>query len=220
MAEFKHIAEDTDLSILQPVDWDVVLYGDEYQVYKAPGFVHTVGGRWGENDYWACPRSQAPSVKNLIQFDSDTPVRYGIVIEETHYSKTKWGERRLKSGVSCKITRNDKPFYAISASDIAYAYAEAYRLIRTKILEGTINFNAYRYWEKEIEGRHILYKGLPHTLYQYMPGQCCAMAFPGHTTLGAIYNDPKYGCCGEQKLNLLIDDHIDWYPDSKDDELS
>ena len=53
MAELKLIKEDTDLSILHPLDWDAVLNGKEYQVYRAEGYVHTIGGRWGENDYWA-----------------------------------------------------------------------------------------------------------------------------------------------------------------------
>lgn len=217
MAELKLIKEDTDLSILHPLDWDAVLNGKEYQVYRAEGYVHTIGGRWGENDYWACPRSETPSFKNLVEFSGHAPA-WGIIIQESNYYKCKWNEPEMRSGCSCVITRNGKPFYSVGCSDIAYGYAEAYRLLRTKIQEGVINFHMYHYWEKDIEGRHINYMGRPYTLFQYMDGQCCAMAAPGWITLEQIMNDPKYGCNGELKLDLLQDGRIDWYPKSKDDE--
>lgn len=48
MANLKLIKKDTDLTgVLHPIDWDAVLYDKEYQVYRADGFVHSVGGRWG-----------------------------------------------------------------------------------------------------------------------------------------------------------------------------
>ncbi|MCM1295180.1 MAG: hypothetical protein NC311_06535 [Muribaculaceae bacterium] len=219
MADIRLIKEDTDLSILRPLKWDAVLNGREYKVFDAPGFVHTIGDRWGENSYWACPRDEAPTHSNLVEFNGYAPA-WGIKIEEINCYKCKWDEPEMRQGLIAVITRNGEDFYPVMASNIAYAYAEAYRLLCTKIQEGVINFADYHYWESDIEGHHILYMGRPYTLFQYMKGQCCAMAAPGHVALKDIYDDPKYGCNGELKLDLLHDEHINWYPDSKDNELS
>ena len=51
MTELKLIDKDTDLSILYPLNWDAVMGDKEYQVYSAEGYIHSIGGRWGENNY-------------------------------------------------------------------------------------------------------------------------------------------------------------------------
>ena len=35
--------------IIIALDWDVNINGIPYQVYHISGYVHTIGGRWGEN---------------------------------------------------------------------------------------------------------------------------------------------------------------------------
>lgn len=51
MYEIKLVDRDTDLSKLKPLDWDVVINNRPYYVVKINGYVHTIGGHWGENDY-------------------------------------------------------------------------------------------------------------------------------------------------------------------------
>lgn len=218
MTEIKLIKKNTDLSILQPLNWDVVMNGKPFQVYRAPGFVHSIGGHWGENDYWACPYGEDPTYENLVEF-SGYAVAWGIRLEEVNTYRSKWSEVEIRQSFHAMITRNGEDFYGVPASDISYAYAEAYRLIRTKIQEGVIDFNVREFWKKDIEGRHILYRGKKYTLFHYIKGQCCAMAAHGWRTVEEIENDPHYGTM-ELKLDLLHDGNIDWFPESKDNETN
>ena len=214
MADIKLISEDTDMSKVKmyELDWDVSVNGKQYKVYRVPGFIHTLGGRWGENDYWACPRNENPTVENLWEFDGE-PVRYGVYITENHYFSNKWDESSIEASVKCIILRNDEEFYHVGANSISYAYAKAYSLI-TEIKEGVINFSSYDFPHKEIIGRHIWWKGKPYTLCTYMKGQCCSMAVPGHIEIKSesdyYDNYDKYD--GESvKLDLLADKHIGWF---------
>lgn len=211
MSSIKLISPETDLSKvkMRELDWDVVVRGKEYKCFRIPGYVHTIGGQYGENEYWACPRDEEPTVDNLIEFDGE-PVRYSIVIDNSNYIKTKWDETEIRNNVLCRILRNDKDFYSFGSSDIPFAYAKAYYLI-TLIRESVINFYEYNYAEKEIIGRHIWWKRKPYTLCTYIEGQCCAMAVPGHIdNPNDYYNDSSmYNV--SVKLDLLADKHIGWF---------
>ena len=90
MSEIKLLYDDTDLNSIQMIelDWDVNIRGIDYKCFRIPGYIHTIGGRYAENDYWVCPRNVEPSIDNLIEFDG-CPVRYGISINENNYIKTK-----------------------------------------------------------------------------------------------------------------------------------
>ena len=59
MTEFNTIDEKTDTSNLTMsyVDWDVIVNGKPYAVFNFPDYVHTSGGRFGENSYYCCPVS-------------------------------------------------------------------------------------------------------------------------------------------------------------------
>lgn len=212
MAHIRLVDKDLDLTTLERVDWDVVCHGIEYQVYRVPGYVHSIGGRWGENDYWAAPRNESPTRKNLVEYCGCGPT-YGIKLAEMNDFRSAWGEREIVSSCSCIITRNGKPFYGIGCNDLAYGYAEAYRLIRSNIQEGPVNFNKYHYWETEIEGRQITYDGEPGTLYHYMQGQCCAMVAPGYLDTEELqaYRMSMYSS-DDIKADLLQGNHIDWFP--------
>ena len=90
MTQFKHVTKETDLSIIKhPLPWDVVIHGRPYYVVKLDGYVHTIGGRWGDNDYWAYPRDEEPSYENLVEFEADDPVCWGITYQPHLYMKSK-----------------------------------------------------------------------------------------------------------------------------------
>ena len=217
MSNIKLVTKDTDLSeaISYQLDWDCVLNGKPYKVYRLEGYVHTIGGRYGENEYWCCPRDEEPNYHNLLEFNGDAP-SWGINIDRVNYLHH---ADEVCCTVRCTITRNGKDFYYVSANSIDYAYAKAYTLLKSNILEGPINFNKYHYWETEIEGRHIHYMGQRYTLYHYMRGQCCAMAAPGYRDINdpSLYNE--YPSTGRVKLDLLEDHNIDWFPNIEDDEV-
>lgn len=205
----KLLNNNTDLSQIEmhELDWDVNIKGREWKCFRIPGYIHTIGGKWGENDYWVCPRDEIPTTTNLIEFNG-IPVRYSIEINENNYIKSKWGESEARHSVSCHIKRNDKEFYCFACNDIAYAYAKAYQLIKSAIQEGVVNYSKYNFQVTEIIGRHIWWKRQPYTLCTYMDGQCCSMAVPGHIKMPFdYYENGLHGV----KLDLLEDKHIGWF---------
>ena len=54
MSEIRLITEDTDIDSLKisKMDWDVEVKGVPYQVVRIEGYIHSIGGRWGENNLW------------------------------------------------------------------------------------------------------------------------------------------------------------------------
>ena len=74
MTDIRLIEKDTILPKLYPYDWDVYINDKPYYVVRIEGFVHTIGGKYGENDLWAYPRDEEPTYKNLIEFNCDNPV--------------------------------------------------------------------------------------------------------------------------------------------------
>ena len=52
MHRIRLIEKDTDISKLNiaKIDWDVVVRDRSYQVVRIDGYVHTIGGKYGENN--------------------------------------------------------------------------------------------------------------------------------------------------------------------------
>ena len=51
MADIRLITKNTNLSHPpKPYDWDVLIDGRPYFVVRMEGYVHSIGGRWGNND--------------------------------------------------------------------------------------------------------------------------------------------------------------------------
>lgn len=207
--KIKLIDNKTDLSKceIKELDWDINVRGIDYKCFRIKGYIHSIGGKWGENDYWCCPRTEDPTPNNLIEFNGYT-TRYEIQVKENNYIKTKWDESEVENSVSCHILRNDKEFYSFVCRDTAYAWAKAYSLIESTIKEGVIDFWRFNYIEEEIIGRHIWYKGQPYTLCTYMEGQCCSMAIAGHQEKDFDYYDSNEDGI---KIDLLMDKNIQWF---------
>ena len=201
-----------DDSIMSYVNWDVVIKDREYKIYDIDGYIHSIGGRWGNNSYWACPRNEEPSVNNLIPFSGE-PCAWGILIEPANYIKhSGLNGTSLERGCSCVITRNGKPFYSVGARDMDYAWAKAYSLLISDILEGPINFNCYDYQHKEILGRHIWWKRKPYTIGWYFDSDCCVLIYPGHISLEECYKKLHEMDSEETiKVDLLADKHIGYF---------
>lgn len=235
MVEMKYLNKDTDFSTLEmhKVNWDVVINGTPYQVYDIPGYIHTIGGRWGNNSYWCKPLldGEEPSYKNMIQFNSE-PVEWGLKVFDKTRIKSKWGDTSTERRISCEIYRNGELFYTVGANDFEYAINKARTLMISEICEGPINF-IKRDYEYDIIGHEIKYKGKPYTIIRFNKNSCCAVAIPVHfdrkdltgtklrTYLDEMYNEylAKENHGDETiVIDLLEDHHYDWYPHSEDDE--
>ena len=79
MQSIKLIDRDTDISKLKmrQMDWDTVINRKPYFVVLIEGYIHTIGGKYGNNNLWAYPRNEKPSCENLVQFNGE-PVCWGI----------------------------------------------------------------------------------------------------------------------------------------------
>jgi len=169
------INDKSDLSQAEFVDWDVEINNTRYDVYRIPDFVHSIGGRWGMNDYWCCPENQKPSFENLMQFNG-YPVRWGIQIYESGSIKLKWGDRGLNRSCNYLITRNDKPFYRNNVASLDYAMIVAREKLY-KLQEFPVNLVS-KNWKKSFINRKIWYKNEPAIIKRWIDGEACMIIYP------------------------------------------
>jgi hypothetical protein len=160
MSDINVITKDTDLSqvSMRKLDWDVEIYDKSYDVYRIEGYIHSIGGHWGENDYWCCPSDEKPTVDNLIQFGGHV-VQWGIEYIPKNYTKTKWGDTEVRESGRVLIKRNGKPFYNIRSYKPEYGLAKGQAAL-IEIKEHPINFHS-RNFREEIKGRKIWYENQP-----------------------------------------------------------
>ena len=154
MTEFKEIKKDSDISHARlQKHFDLVMYGKEYDVYEIDGYMHTMGGKYGKNCYYACPTGEEPSYDNLIEFNGIAPT-WGVFFEPTNYVRR---DEVMSSG-KCWITRNGEKFYNIGGRTMEYALAKAqYKLVRL-FEDHPLSFQ-YRDWKERAKGTTFYYKG-------------------------------------------------------------
>lgn len=175
MSNIKLIHEDTVLPKLRPYDWDVMINGVPYYVVRIPGYVHSIGGHYGENDLWAYPRNQIPTYENLIEFNCCCPVSWGIRFESNNRNKTKWGETEANTLGHAVITRNGKDFYSISGG-IDNAIDKARSAI-IEFEEHPLNLDMIDY-DKKMIGRKVWWRSEPAIIESWVYGQACVILKP------------------------------------------
>ena len=216
MKEIKLIDKDTIIPKASPLDWDLEIKGRPYYVVRLEGFVHTIGGHWGENNLWAYPRDEEPCYENLIEFDSDSPVLWGIEYKPTHYIKNKWGEREVRRGSSLIITRNGKPFDELNCNGIYYGIDKA-RVRISDYNEHPLGLNAIDF-DKKMEGRKIWWRSQPAKIEYFIWGQGCVIIVPDGIEKFETppeFRDDDFMDDGENysiKAHIL-DKHIWWFRD-------
>ena len=111
MQSIRLIDRDTDISKLKihKMYWDTVINGEPYFVVLIEGYIHTIGGKYGNNNLWAYPRNEKPSFKNLIQFDGE-PVCLGINYAPYNHARYRHGEFEARTIGNVFITRNGEKF--------------------------------------------------------------------------------------------------------------
>jgi hypothetical protein len=164
MRDIKLITKDTDLSNIYMLDWDTYCNGIYYDVYNVDGYIHTIGGKWGENSFWACEKGEKPTFENLIEFGGEI-CSWGIKIEANNWIKTKYDETEMRSNYKVKILRNDKVFYSFGVNDMDYGLCKARKLL-FEIEEHGLSFGSRNY-VKNIVGRKILWRYEPAIIESY-----------------------------------------------------
>lgn len=214
MSKLRLIEKTTDISKLEmtKMPWDVEVYGIPYQVVRIKGYVHTIGGRHGENDLWMYPRNASPTHENLIEYQCDgCGVCWGIKYEPHNYVRSKWDESECFTSGGVTITRNGKDFYFCRGG-----IDEARVLIR-RLEEHPIFLSEYG-WKDKVVGRKVWWRSEPAIVRSYIDKQACVMLKPDGIekfTTPAEFADEEgdnYYEDGDVKAEIF-DSHIWWFRD-------
>lgn len=213
MAKIKLIDKDTDLSKLKkPIGWDLEIKGMPYDVYRVDGYNHTIGGKWGENCYWACPAGEVPTCENLIEFNGDAPT-WGVTFDRINYIKSKWDETSVECNGECWITRNGKKFYRIPARYMDYGLAKAQHLL-VQLLEECPLWLSERNWKENAIGRKIWYHEQP-TIIQSVTSDNELWIIPDGIDCfkAPAYWDGDYDDYEDGLITELLSPNIYWFRD-------
>lgn len=214
MADIRLITKDTVLPHLQHMDWDVVINGIPHYVVRIEGYVHTIGGRYGENDLWAYPRDKAPTYDTLVEFGCENPVAWGIRYEPQNYTKTKWDETEARSGSGVAITRNGEIFCHVTGG-LNYGIDKARAMI-VEFGEHPLDLSTINFDQKAI-GRKVWWRSEPAIITEYVDKQACVILEPDgieRFTVPAEFakEEPDYYEDGYVKADIL-DRNIWWFRD-------
>lgn len=214
MADINLINEQNFQTIeFSKLDWDVEVKGVPYQIVRAKGYAHCIGGHldWGEgNDFWAYPLNEPMTFENLIEFDGVPGATWGLEYTPTNYIKTKWDETEIRSGRKLLITRNGKPFY-----DGLMTFHQAIAYIKDGILdEHPLDLNS-RDFDKKCIGRKVWWRSEPAVITDYVKGQACVILAPdgiSQFTLPNEFKDDDIFSYDEPDIKASIfDEHIYWF---------
>ena len=213
MADIKLIHEDSVLPKLVPLDWDVEINGLPYYVVRIEGFVHTIGGHYGQNCYWAYPRNKKPTYETLIEFSCDNPVAWGIRYEPKNYTKCKWDECEARSGGVVYITRNGKVFCDVPGKGINYGIDNA-RVMISELSEHCLELN-YIDFDKKMIGRKVWWRSEPAVVKHYVHGQACVLLCPdGIDSFSTPAEFVEEGESYYEEIDVktsIFDKHIWWW---------
>jgi hypothetical protein len=213
---FKYIKEE-DIPALdyKEMPWDVVVNTTPYQVIKAAGFVHTIGGKldWGDgNDFWAYPADEQMSFNNLIPFNGIPGARWGIEFYPTHYYKSHWDDTEIRAGRHLVITRNGLPFYdGFMTLHEALAY-----VLDGKLDEHPAELNN-RDFDEHLIGRKVWWRSEPGIITYYCKGQAAVILKPDgieRFTPPKEYEGDGFGGYDDDEGEIkasIFDNHIWWF---------
>lgn len=217
MGDIRLIDRSTDLTNvkIREYPWDVEISGCPFKIVDVEGYVHTIGGMYGHNSYWVCPRDEEPSGKNLIEWNGCIGgCCWGVDMRPKHYTKTKWGETEVLTTSGAMITRNGKDFlYVHGPIELALA-----TLIRIK--EHPISFGNWD-WREQINGRKIYYRSEPakvSRLIAYDNGYL-EMIIEPDGGLERFSMPPEFskgigGKRGEREIKVdVLDSNVYWFRD-------
>ena len=209
MPGIKLIDRTTDISRLKmrQMNWDTVINEKSYFVVSIEDYIHTIGGKYGNNNLWAYPRSEKPSCENLIQFDGE-PVCWGINYAPYNHARYRHGEFEAGTIGNVFITRNGEKFCDVRGG------IERAKCMINDFLEHPMNLNEIDF-DKNVIGRKVWWRSEPAIVASYISRQACVMLEPygiSRFTTPAEFADEgcDYYCESDVKTNIL-DKHIWWF---------
>ena len=196
----------------KPLPWDVVIDKRPYYVVQIDGFVHTIGGVFAENDLWAYPRNEKPSLHNLIQYNSKQPVTWGIKYKEKNVSRRKWDETRSFTRGCTVIYRNLEKFMTIDGG-MDYSIPKAISII--KELPGHPLGLQEIDFDKKCIGRKVWWRSQPAIITAYIKNQGSVILEPDGINEFAIPAEFEGDDMFEEETEFIktsiLDEHIYWF---------
>ena len=213
MSDIKLLTKDTQFSELEirKIDWDLEFDGNPYDIYAIEGHCHTIGGKYGNNDYYCCYEGDEPCYDNLVAFNGSAPI-WGIEYKQKNSYRNKWGETSIQFHGTCTITRNGKAFYSIGARDMEYGLAKA-QVLLTEIHEHPIAFH-YRNWREEVINREIYYCNQPAIIteiYESLEGEICVKIVPDKKHIESLSKPPWMK--EDHEIEYYEEAYKDWVKD-------
>ncbi len=209
MPRIKLIDRTTDISRLKmrQLNWDTVINEKPYFVVLIEGYIHTIGGKCGNNNLWAYPRNEKPSCENLVQFDGE-PVCWGINYAPYNHARYRHGEFEARTIRNVFITRNGEKFCDVRGG------IERAKCMINDFSEHPMNLNEIDF-DKNVIGRKVWWRSEPAIVTSYISGQACVMlepdGIPQFTTPAEFANEGcEYYFDSDVKADIL-DEHIWWF---------
>ena len=209
MSIIKLIDRTTDISRLKmrQMNWDTVINEKPYFVVLIEGYIHTIGGKYGNNNLWAYPRNEKPSCENLVQFDGE-PVCWGINYAPYNHARYRHGEFEASTIGNVFITRNVEKFCDVRGG------IERAKCMINDFYEHPIGLNEIDF-DKKVIGRKVWWRSEPAVVTSYISKQACVMLEPDRIpqfTTPAEFADEgcEYYFDGDVKADIL-DKHIWWF---------
>lgn len=209
MLNIKLIDRNTDISKLKirQMGWDTVINGKPYFVVRIVGYIHTIGGKYNNNDLWAYPRDEKPNYENLVQFEGE-PVCWGINYAPYNYARCRHDEFEATTIGNVFITRNGEKFCDVRGG------IERAKCMINDFNEHPINLNEIDF-DKKVIGRKVWWRSEPAVVSNYISKQACVILEPDgikQFTTPAEFADEgcNYYCDGDVKADIL-DKHIWWF---------
>lgn len=209
MLNIKLIDRNMDISKLKirQMGWDTVINGKPYFVVRIVGYVHTIGGKYNNNDLWAYPRDEKPNCENLVQFEGE-PVCWGINYAPYNYARCRHDEFEATTIGNVFITRNGEKFCDVRGG------IERAKCMINDFNEHPINLNEIDF-DKKVIGRKVWWRSEPAVVSNYISKQACVILEPDgikQFTTPAEFADEgcNYYCDGDVKADIL-DKHIWWF---------
>lgn len=209
MHNIKLIDRDTDISKLKirQMGWDTVINGKPYFIVRIVGYVHTIGGKYNNNDLWAYPRDEKPNYENLVQFEGE-PVCWGINYAPYNYARCRHDEFEATTIGNVFITRNGEKFCDVRGG------IERAKCMINDFNKHPINLHEIDF-DKKVIGRKVWWRSEPAVVSSYISKQACVILEPDgikQFTTPAEFADEgcNYYCDGDVKADIL-DEHIWWF---------
>lgn len=205
MADIKLIKKDTDLTNkLEKMNWDAWYGIIPLDVYRIDDFYHSIGGHWGNNNYWACKRGVNPNYETLMQFNGE-PCSFSFKVESNNYYRCKY-DTSIEHNFEIIIYRNNEEFYSFKCHDIDYGISKA-RLILFRIKEHPINFYCIN-WVNEIIGREIMWNRVNCIIESYSDGNVIIKPNLKYTTKEKFLDACMFDNKNDKSFEYIINEDI------------